>query len=285
MIRSLTIAALLATTATAQAQTVGGPSIAYVKVAGTASEIYLVNPDGSGSKKLYTAARKAGIGSIDLKPGGGELAFIERSGATGALKIISFDAQGNATSAPRSLATGCVPDYVDYHPSDALLLVTAVCGSTIGVGTIGTDGSGFALAHQGPTQTTWYGQARWLADGTYVYLRAVSASANQLCRNACEGSDLIFSSPTITRVDVARTRSDRALVDQGTPYVGELDFTTATIIFSLQGTDGHYSPDDQRILFKTPHAASGDYLHIRNADGSIFRLTGKGDYGAKDWRN
>ena len=43
MIRSLTIAALLATTATAtataQAQTAGGPSIAYVKVAGTASEI------------------------------------------------------------------------------------------------------------------------------------------------------------------------------------------------------------------------------------------------------
>jgi hypothetical protein len=285
MTRSLMIAALLATTATAQAQAAGGPSIAYVKVAGSAQEIYLINPDGSGSKKLYTSARKTSIGSIDLKPGGGELALVERSGASGALKIISFDAQGNAIGAPRSLTTGCVPDYVDYHPSDPLLLVTAVCGSTIGVGTIGTDGSGFALDHQGPTPTNWYGQARWLPDGSYVYVRAVSASANQLCRNACDGSDLIYSSPAISRIDVARTRSDRALVEQGTPYVSELDFNTATMIFSLQGTDGHYSPDDQRILFETPHAASGDYLHIRNSDGSIFRLTGKGDYGAKDWRN
>ena len=285
MARSLMIAVLLATVATpAPALAAGGPAIAYSKVAGSAQELYLVNPDGTGTRKIYTAGRKASIGSIDLKPGGGEVAFVERSGSS-TLKIIAFDAQGIPAGSPRTIAMPCAPDYIDYHPTDPILLVTAVCGSSIGVGTIGTDGSGFALEHQGPTSTSWYGQARWLQDGTYVYVRAISASSHQLCRNACEGSDLIYSSPTISRMDASRTTSTHLLIEQGTPFVSELDLSTATTNFSIAGTDGHYSPDDQRILFETPHAASGDYLHIRNADGSIFRLTGKGDYGAKDWRN
>ena len=47
---------------------------------------------------------------------------------------------------------------------------------------------------------------------------------------------------------------------------------------------GHYSSDDSRVLYETPHSARGDYLRIRNTDGSFTAVSPKGEYGPKDWR-
>ena len=80
---ALAFAALFATPAFA------APSqdIAYVKVAGTANELYVVNHNGAGLTKVYATAKKHGITALDFSPAGNELAFVERvSGSPSVLK-------------------------------------------------------------------------------------------------------------------------------------------------------------------------------------------------------
>src|SRR5688500_2295970 len=101
----------------AYAQTGGGPPIAYVKVGGTSQEIYLVNPDGSGLKKIYGTASKRAIGSVDLKPGGAEVAFTEYGkGTPRVIKIITLSGS-TPVGQPRTLSGPCAVDTVDYHPT------------------------------------------------------------------------------------------------------------------------------------------------------------------------
>ena len=63
--------------ASAEAQSTAGPAIAYVKVAGTAQDIHLVNPDGSGSRKIYTTPSKRAVGWLDLKPDGAGIPHVK----------------------------------------------------------------------------------------------------------------------------------------------------------------------------------------------------------------
>src|SRR5688500_15501200 len=82
---------------TAAAAAGTGPEIAFVK-AGTYSEIYLVDPDGSRLRLLYRSGQRLRIFTIDMKPGGGELAFEEVaccSSANAALKVVRYDDAGS----------------------------------------------------------------------------------------------------------------------------------------------------------------------------------------------
>ncbi len=86
--------------------------------------------------------------------------------------------------------------------------------------------------------------------------------------------------------DVGRT-TNAILHDFGGPYITKRDGDTGAVLASnyINGTDGHYSPDDRYVLYETPHEARGDYIHIYDSvTGQTTRLTGKRDYGAKDWR-
>jgi hypothetical protein len=290
MIRLLLGTALIATSlsAPAVAQSAGGPQIAYVKVSGSTNEIYLVNPDGSGLKKLYTAPRKYGITTLDLKPGGNEIAFVERaSGVPATLKKISFNDAGAAVGTATTIALPCAPDYLDYHPTEPKLIFSAICGTNSTLATVNTDGSAFTALHQGPTQTTFHGQPRWLPDGTYVYVYADDAMQLHLCRNECVAADRFYSASNIGRVDVGRT-ANTALVDGPSIYISEVDAAAGAVLRSnfITGRGGHYSPDDRNILYATNHSASGDYLQIYNGNtGQIARITAKGTFGPADWRN
>ena len=77
------------------------------------------------------------------------------------------------------------------------------------------------------------------------------------------------------------------LHDFGGPYISKVDADAGAVVSEnyINGTDGHYSPDDRYVLYETPHEARGDYLHILDTTtGLPTRLTTKGEYGPKDWR-
>lgn len=270
--------------ATADAQSTG-PSIAYVKVAGTAQEIYLVNPDGSGSRKIYSTAAKRSIGWIDLKPDGTEIAFTEAGkGLPRVVKILSLSG-GVPVGSARTLTGPCAVDTVDYHPTDALLIISDICNASGRIATIRTDGTDYTVL-----QTAGFiNKARWLRDGlSYVYVRSgVNSGPIEVCRNDCNpaNGELLGAVQGVWRLDVART-SNVILHDYGST-ITKRSANTGDVLASnyISGTDGHYSSDDRYVLYETPHEARGDYIQIYDSvTGQTTRLTGKGDYGPTDWR-
>jgi hypothetical protein len=286
MTRRLIFAALLASgialpTALLAA---GGPPIAYAKIEGGGTNVYLTNANGTGTVKLYTTPKKHTVSSLDLKPGGNEIAVIEYNGTLPTkLKIISFNDNGVASQNVRTLNNGpCSPLSVDYHPTQPLLLLLDVCSGQNRIATINTDGTGYAVLHPG-SSTSSYRTPRWLANGTsHVYVRSSEQNPNgSVCVDDCATP---LSAGTVVYLDVARSSNKVLVGSHG--YVSELNLDNGSLTSNfITGTDGHYSPDDSQVLFESQHDARGDYLHVWNSNGTTPRITGKGEYGAKDWRN
>ena len=301
MVRSLKIAFFLASSIMVSAQAdAGGPSIAYVKAGGTAQEIFLVNPDGTGTVRLYAAPRKTGIASLDLRPGGNEIAFVESaSGKPRVAKILKFSDSGANVGLPVTVPNLCAPDYVDYNPVNPtppqapLLIVSEVCNGIKSIISIRTDGTDRQVLQQGPSANFYVGQPRWLNDGSsYVYVRALDSNPTQqqLCRDSCDAAlgQLLWAGQQVLWLDVART-SNTAIFMTGADIMKLVNADTATDVTPspfIKGRNGHLSPADTYVLYESPHLASGDFMQIYNmATGQAPRLTGKGEYGPADWRN
>lgn len=290
MTRSMLIALMLATAAgAAHAQTVGGPAIAYIKAGGTAQEIYLVNADRTGLTKLYTAPRKTGLGWLDLKPGGNELAFSEAL----KIKIQKFHDNGQRNGDAIPIASPCgMAQAPDYHPGgDGTLVFIAACG--FGNFQIMTYKAGDAA----PQLLFTLGSAnrvRWSRTGDHLYydeaLSPTAATARLRRRNVTTGQvDDFGPIDDVASFDVTRT-GDRLI--HGSALAPKL-FDSATMTDTSQsvelcmdGDDLHASPDDSQFIYETPHSARGTYvmIHDKNCSGAPVALTGKGEWHKKDWR-
>lgn len=93
----------------------------------------------------------------------------------------------------------------------------------------------------------------------------------------------------ISEFDTARTRDALLMVVNYVtgPRMVEVDIVSGTVspVHQGLGTRVHYSSDDSRILFISPHLAAGDYVSsLDPATGLITRLTKKGSYGTTDAR-
>lgn len=161
MFRPLMIAMLLSTSAgAAYAQSTGGPPIAYVK-SGTWKEILLTNPGGTGTIRIHRTGKS--IGAIDLRPGGGEITFVE----AGLLRTLKFEDSGRTISLSNPRGFGCAStaqaDRMDYHPDGGPMLVADACGRLWALASSSADPE---LIASGPTITN----PRWLPDGSgFVY--------------------------------------------------------------------------------------------------------------------
>lgn len=288
MFRPMMIATLLAV-GDASAAEAGGPEIAYVKAAGSSHELYLVNSDGSSLTRLYTGARKTSLSTLDLKPGGNELAFMEGL----RVKIQKFHDNGQANGVASAIPSlPCnITQSPDYHPSgDGKLVFIAACG--FGNFSVMTYKSGDAAPATLFTVSA-SNRIRWSRTGDYLYYdEAVSPTSAEMRlkrRNVATGAVTDFGTiRDLNTFDVTRTGDRLAF---GSPLAPKLlDFTTmsdasqATAL--CEGNDIHFSPADTQIVHLTPHSAKGDYILIKssNCSGSPFSLTGKGSWGMKDWR-
>lgn len=288
MLRSLILAALVSTVAAGAAQAAGGPPIAYIK-AGSAQQIYLVNPDGTGLTRVYTAPRKTGLGSPDLKPGGGELAFVEQLGIK--IQKLAESGQPDGAATPLPGAPCNFTQSPDYHPSgDGRFVFIAACG--FGNFQVMTYKSGDAA----PTLLFTLGGAnriRWSRSGDHlIYDEAESATSSAMRlkrRNVATAAIEDFGAlSALDTFDVARTGERLAFGSQQAPRL--FDFAsmsdTSQAAPLCPGDDIHFSPDDTQIVYETPHSARGTYIQIKASDcsGSASSLTGKGDWHDKDWR-
>lgn len=288
MFRPLIIATLLASGASAtHAQTAGGPSIAYVKVSGS-QEIWLVEPNGSGLRRVYVAPKKMAIGWVDLKPGGGEIAFTQfGSGQPRVIKILEFDDYGIPVGQARTITGSCGVDTLDYHPSEPKLIISDFCPDNPRIATINTDGTGYTVL---VSNGSYVNKARWLKNGlSYVYVRSgLNGGPLDICRDSCnpDSGELLRTVGGNWFLDVGRTK-DTILHDFSGSPTDEIDATTGAVLRApaVEGNGAHYSPDDTSILYETPHSARGNYLMIVGGSGIPQRLTAKGDYGPSDWRN
>jgi len=277
---------------------VGGPPIAYAVGSGQTQSIYLTNPDGTGSVKLYTTGNKVNIVQIDMRPGGNQMAIIEQSiaGGQGVLKIINYSDAGVRQSVTPVASGNCRNLGVDYHPTDGSLLVSRYCdnAATQEVRRYFPSSNSFAgdpivqVTNGNPDKSA--GAVRWINDGSGILWVQSDTTAG----GGIEHYDLANTSAPV-RVyatggfdqpnwfDVQRCAPsqscDHLLVTTQTGQIHDVNFSGGGsdlgALYS-SAADGHYSPDNAHILWRQ-QVRSGYNLMI---DSKIFVKAA----GAKDWR-
>ena len=268
-------------------QAAGGPPIAYVKNGGS-PEIYLVNSNGSGVTRVYTGARKSTVRWIDLKPGGNQVAFMQ--GLT--VRIQKFFDNGQPDGTSQTVPAPCSSTQSpDFHPSgDGRIVYIAACG--FGNFHVLT----YRLGDVAPTSLFIVPSAnriRWSRTGDYlIHDQADSSTSGTMRlkrRHVATGTVEDFGViGDLATFDVSRTGDRLAFGSVQSPKL--LDFSTMTDTSQATalcaGDDIHFSPDDGQQVYETPAARGGTYILIRNAScsGSPNALTGKGNWGSKDWR-
>lgn len=275
------LAALLFSTAASSGV---GPEIAIAKQVSNASEIDLINPDGTGFAVLYRSPQKKTLNSLDLRPGGGEIAFT----LSYQLKILQFDDRGVAVGSPRAIPTACPVLALDYHPTNGSLLFTSKCS---GAGAkVYRLQSGASMPDPTPllTDPVTFGVVRWSADGTKIY-HLDSATTGMFAFNVGTGqTDVVQSAEIGDLNDVTRTgdRLIQTTSPSGTYYIYDVANHTTTSGFCRGAALIRFGASDTKMLFRIPAGQTGYYVMVQNSDcsGSASQLTGSGAYNAIDWR-
>ena len=267
----------------------GGQEIAYVKV-GSSQEIDLVSPDGSGLTRVYTSGRKMSIGYLDLKPGGGEVAFSENF----KVKIQKFSASGQPVGAPISVPSSCNAWSPDYHPSgDGTLIFVNGCSA----------GNMQVMQYSPVTgQSTVLfsvfivNRVRWSRTGAYiVYDETTSPTAivERLKRRDMSTGAVQDYGPLgdLDSFDINRVGEQLVVGAAASPKLFDFDTMTDTsqatpICVVGGGVNFHFSPTGADFVYRTPHSAKGDYILLRHSDCSsnVATLAPKGSWGPVDWR-
>lgn len=285
--RSSTLIVMFAATAAAATSAQGeiGPPIAYVSQSSTRFDISLVNPDGTGLSRLYGGAAKQSIYAIDLKPGGGEIAFTLQY----KLKILAYDARGVAVGAPRSIAIPCNVLAVDYHPTDGSLAVLDECSPRH----IWRLAAGAGAVDPTPLITaSLLLSPRWSRSGARLYYRG---SGGLLGYDPVSGTSTVVDAQPIGSMSDVTLTGDRGILEQsggpsglpdGTYKIQ--DFATGTVSNGcMLAKAPHYGNSDTQMVYKQPaDKSNASYVMVQNTDcsGAPFRLTGRGTYWSIDWR-
>lgn len=298
MVRPLMIAALLLGSAgSANAQASGGPPIAYVKRLSNGDEIHLISATGSERLQVYKARSKVQITMLDLRPGGGEVAFTENHRT---LKILAFDNLGRPLADnPRTIRTvssPCTVESPDYHPTSGTLLFVEGCGRDRAVRTVQKD-AGQADGTAVFSSVAVF-RARWSRLGDVIYWlgprqNASSSDPDYLYRFTGPSSHAELGAITNWGTfDVARV-GDKVFWgdEQGFRMLDFSQGATTADAASLNCPSGSRmtrSSDDTQMAFQSPWArGKGNYVMIgvTSCATDPTALTGAGSWGWLDWRN
>ena len=271
------------------------PPIAYSIANGSAQDLYLVNPDGSGRVLVYSTPSRVDIGILDVNPAANQLAIAETR-STG-FKIIDYSPAGTRLSVT-PVNDGCLVEGLDFHPTDGSLLVSEYCeaqdvqqvrrwrAGSFGLAPLVTFGSGHDNA---------LGRVRWLGDGSgFLILYAHSTGATidfriQRHMLGALGSPVTvvdFPSANNSDFDTARCAPHAVgcwamVYDDGSGEIHKVHFDgTGTTEDSVQaGATPHFSPNNAQLLYRLQRS-SGYQLKIDS-----FPLASNGKVGPGiDWR-
>lgn len=277
----------------------GGPPIAYAKESGYTFELFLTNPDGTGTVKLYTSPNKVSISHVDIRPGGNQLAIVESSGG-GVLKIIHYSDTGVVSSVATVANPGCVIRGIDYHPTNGSLLVSRHCNqATIKEYRLYSNGAyeSAALLTASDVYTAF---GRWLGDGSgFLWAAGSPNSGGEIRRSSLSSSSAwstVWRTGTMSTpgwFDVARCSTgvlnagcSKFLVTDETGGIHRVRFddfggTDEGIIFT-NAADGHFSPNNSEILYRLQTKSTYQLLI---AGPNPRTLVSRGRLLGKDWRN
>lgn len=274
-----------------------GPPIAFVKRMSNGDEIHLMAPDGSGQIRLYKAPGKVQITDIDLRPGGGEIAFSENFRT---FKVLAFDSQGRFLPGNprtiRAVSSPCTLESPDYHPSDGRLLFVEGCSLDRAVRTVAPGASA-----PGPTifSSRAVMRARWSHSGDLIYwlgIRQGGTTADPWSLHrypiAAATHEDMGEVENAQAFDITRT-GDRVFWgdEQGFRMLDMASATSTSAAVSLacpRGSRMSRSPDDSRMVFQSIHRqGKGNYVMTgaTNCASDPTALTGAGSWGILDWRN
>lgn len=300
MFRLLMLVGLLVTAAPTAviAATPVGPPIAYVKRLSNGDEIHLISDTGSERLQVYKAKSKVQITMLDLRPGGGEVAFTENHRT---LKILAFDELGRPLADnPRTIRTvssPCTVESPDYHPSSGTLLFVEGCGRDRAVRMVQKDAG---QADGAPVfDSIPVFRARWSRTGDLIYwlgLRPDASSSDPayLYRFPGSGSqhDELGVITNWGTFDIARVGEKIFWGDeQGFKMLDLSQGSTTSDAVTLpcpRGTRMTRSPGDTQMAFQSPWArGKGNYVMIgvTGCASDPTALTGAGSWGWLDWRN
>jgi Tol biopolymer transport system component len=268
------VAALLAigpttSEATFPAGTAG--KIAFSRAQGGQTNLWLMNPDGSGQLNLTSGLASTFETQPVFSPDGQRLAYISEADVF----VIGSDG-----SSPTNLTNSSAPEEQDpdFSPDGRRIAFARFDGPAAEILTVNADGSGLTPI----TQTTEVSESQpsFSPDGRRIaFTRSVAGSADIWVMNA----DGTGQGPLTS---TAQTDSDPSFSHDGSRIVfrrdgdlwvmnadgsGELQLTNTPGGMS-QETDPVFSPDDQQILFTLFNGMSGE-LYLRDAAGSQTNLT------------
>jgi len=263
------------------------PPIAYAKVgAGNASEIWLVQPDGSGALRVYRGPSKVSVSDLDVRPGGGQIAFIE--GIT-AIKVVTYNSAGvqqRVEIVPQP--TGCRNAGLDFKADGELLFGQSCSGGTSRNVNI-WDGS--AVSTVIGNLDSQASKVRWLRDGSGFLWETATASGLDVRKSDLGNPSswtviwhIPYPTNTIAYFDVAH-QSDAMLVSFGSSaQVQQVPFDFAgvgqpTVLAAAQ--DPHATPPDSQLLYRV-QTHQGWNLVVKS--GAAVKTIASGA-GVTDWGN
>lgn len=294
MLRPLMLATLLVTSAPAFARI--GPEVAYA----TATEVYLINPDGTGKVRLYRSKSNDFISTIALKPGGGLIAIVENW----KLKFIEYNAAGQVTGTVRTVAPTCsrLAD-VHFHPNGGSVLYWELCPTNKIVKSVAVPTS----AAPNPTPTTLFSDPNlqdlgpWEPAANSFLYATVASDHMELRRHYTDGtadpsaaiySSVIGTAEQVRYPDVSSdgariliASSPEAAAYPGPGFTSEIDAATGAVLRPnfITGRRANYASDGVRAAFVFANSYNDQYLRYRDGTGQIRQIAGRNHYSAVDW--
>jgi len=280
------IALLAASSVLAAASANAAPPIAYAKLGSRgAQEVWLINPDGSSPTRVYSGPAKVSLSDLDVRPGGGQLAFIE--GGT-AIKVVSYDTSGVQTRVdivPQ--AAGCRDYGLDFR-GDGALLYGSNCGSGTSLNVKEWNGAtSIDLIANAKNQVN---KIRWLRDGSGFVWQTATATGLEFRKSDLGNPSswtVIWKIPyptgSVPNLDMAH-QTDAMILNFGSSTQIErvpFDFAgvgPATVVAT--GGDGHFGPDDNQILYRVQtHKGWNLVVNTGGINRTIASAVGVTDWG------
>lgn len=274
----------------AQART--GPEIAYA----AGSEIYLVNPDGSGKVRIYRGKGGSFISSVSLRKDGGGAAFVENW----IVKFVNFTSTGQLQGAVRSIPTCYRSADVNYRPDRLAVVYQESCGSSRSIKLVAVPSD----ANPNPVPQTLVinpyviDVGGWDAAGASFVYTLSNEVGWELRRHFVGGGDVLVASASSPgpqlRYPAISADGSRVLASDwngsyaiaGTGYVDEFDSSSGASLRSnfITGQRADYSPyaGDARVLFTIKEGRS-QYLRYLDTDGLPKQIGGSGTFNDIDW--
>lgn len=271
MYKCMILAAGLSLSAAALGQATGGPPIAYVAGGSTGDAIYLVYPDGTGLTKVYqspSSGRVPGrIERVTIKPGGGEVAFVQNSAD---LFVQKYDSGGRPLGAAYEIdapSLRCALYDPDYLSDGSLVFLRSCSVPDVRIVAPGATVSSRLFARE----NEFAGQA---ALGTsLVYVESLddhSLSAELKIRPS--GGAATTIAPTTFQfpyfVDANGTRNVAILSDPRGYRLVNLG-SGATTAGCTTADMVKYSPSGSQMVYRYRNAL---FVHNSNCSGAPFRL-------------